>query len=638
MSEIVQNQYSSWQAENSGKWIYNGFIYVGQVDTDPEIEANQVRVFYIDENEQEVDLSQPVRTNSSGFPVISETNSTVIQVRTDSDYSVKALNRKKVKEWYIPKASTLSPVISTDDVTGLSDELRARAIRLTIDEAKAGADLEVGQYVYLIDRGLGLFKVQTGIVPDEFFKIDIGGGKTLVYAFDGDVLVTHAGAKCDGSDDSEAIQAALDSKDGFLTVIVPDDCICTAKNLTLTYYKTLQVDGELILSESDTRLLNMLGFSTVNGNGRLLERLGAKNNTVVDIDATGADNYQLKDIVIDIPIETEVRDENAPTFATSTGIKVRVFANPGTPSPKNSYVWNLSIRKSQDGGFLRNIDMEVDLSGGNCWIHDTDIRGLRSQFSGGALLRMVGVNFVECVNLNQQGWTPNNTVPAFDLQDCNTVRFEGCNSWDRPTPGYDLKNCKKISIRDDVSEAENPGFHVVEDDLCEDNDYFMDIWGDVNTNNTYRRAGSAQHCGNVFLAQNGSADLFTIGNMANGTKVPFTIRVWMDSAPVYAEYKGFIRATVSAVTMTVLRAKASDGTSLFPAWVENLMYSLDASSNDKQVHFRYLNQYPAGQTIGYEVEINYATSLAKGGTPKLQRPRYQSGSFVIFTETDVMNP
>ena len=112
MSEIVQNQYSSWQAENSGKWIYNGFIYVGQVDTDPEIEANQARVYYIDENEQEVDLAQPIRTNSSGFPVISETNSTVIQIRTDSDYSVKVLNKKGSQEWYIPKASTLGPVIA----------------------------------------------------------------------------------------------------------------------------------------------------------------------------------------------------------------------------------------------------------------------------------------------------------------------------------------------------------------------------------------------------------------------------------------------------------------------------------------------------------------------------------------------
>ncbi|MCP4989839.1 MAG: hypothetical protein GY928_28410 [Colwellia sp.] len=112
MSEIVQNQYSSWQAENSAKFIYNGFIYVGKVDTDPLIEANRVRVYYIDENEQEVDLTQPIKTNSSGFPVVSETNSTVIQVRTDSDYSVKVLSRNGTQEWYIPKASSLSPVIS----------------------------------------------------------------------------------------------------------------------------------------------------------------------------------------------------------------------------------------------------------------------------------------------------------------------------------------------------------------------------------------------------------------------------------------------------------------------------------------------------------------------------------------------
>jgi hypothetical protein len=122
MSQIVQNQYSSWQAENSGKWIYNGFIYVGQVDLDPEIEANQVRVYYIDESGQEIDLQQPIRTNSSGFPVISATNSKVIQVRVDGDYSVKVLNKKGVEEWYTPKASTLAPVFQIDSTNVLNDD------------------------------------------------------------------------------------------------------------------------------------------------------------------------------------------------------------------------------------------------------------------------------------------------------------------------------------------------------------------------------------------------------------------------------------------------------------------------------------------------------------------------------------
>ena len=146
MSAIVQNQYSSWQAENSAKFIYNGFIYVGQVDTDPEIEANQVRVYYIDENEQEVNLTQPIRTNSSGFPVISKNNPTVIQIRAESDYSVKVLNTKGAQEWYIPKASTLSQIINHNDTndrnaTNAHDGIYTRNFE-TVEQLRAQTSLD----------------------------------------------------------------------------------------------------------------------------------------------------------------------------------------------------------------------------------------------------------------------------------------------------------------------------------------------------------------------------------------------------------------------------------------------------------------------------------------------------------------
>lgn len=195
MSEIVQNQYSSWQAENSAKFIYNGFIYVGQVDTDPLVEANQVRVYYIDENEQEVNLTQPIRTNSSGFPVISETNSTVIQIRTDDDYSVKVLNRKGDQEWYIPKASTLEGVIKIDDILGLQVELDNRAVYLTLDEAKTD-NLNVGQYVRVIDRDLGLYLVRPdGMLGNNMDIVERDNGTFLEYVPENDnVYIKHLGA------------------------------------------------------------------------------------------------------------------------------------------------------------------------------------------------------------------------------------------------------------------------------------------------------------------------------------------------------------------------------------------------------------------------------------------------------------
>ena len=182
MSEIVQNQYSSWQAENSGKWIYNGFIYVGKVDTDPQISANQVRVYYIDENEQEVGLDQPIRTNSSGFPVISETNSTVIQIRTDGDYSVKVLNRKGEQEWYIPKASSLSRVIEIDhnetknrSAVGAHDDIYLRSYE-NLKELRNSTDFDssfINNNIQ-VKNPYGVWRVQSSVTTE--YNIPLQGG------------------------------------------------------------------------------------------------------------------------------------------------------------------------------------------------------------------------------------------------------------------------------------------------------------------------------------------------------------------------------------------------------------------------------------------------------------------------------
>lgn len=201
MSEIVQNQYSSWQAENSAKFIYNGFIFVGQVDTDPEIEANRVRVYYIDENEQEINLTQPIHTNSSGFPVISETNSTVIQIRTDSDYSVKVLNSKGAKEWYIPKASRLSPVfvIEHNETLNRNDPNAHDGIyrrETTIAEISSGV-FDVGSKLIVPELGGAEFNVVSGSVFDGFLTRSAGTNKIAKLQYSNPINFKHAGGIAD---------------------------------------------------------------------------------------------------------------------------------------------------------------------------------------------------------------------------------------------------------------------------------------------------------------------------------------------------------------------------------------------------------------------------------------------------------
>lgn len=73
----------------NGSPLFDAKIYIGQVDTDPKIPANQLQVFYVQEDGSKVNIPQPVRTNAAGFTINNQGD--VIQIRVDSNYSMRVL-------------------------------------------------------------------------------------------------------------------------------------------------------------------------------------------------------------------------------------------------------------------------------------------------------------------------------------------------------------------------------------------------------------------------------------------------------------------------------------------------------------------------------------------------------------------
>lgn len=49
--------------------VFNGKIYIGKIDTDPRVPANQIQVYLENEDGSHVPVPQPLRTNAAGFPV-----------------------------------------------------------------------------------------------------------------------------------------------------------------------------------------------------------------------------------------------------------------------------------------------------------------------------------------------------------------------------------------------------------------------------------------------------------------------------------------------------------------------------------------------------------------------------------------
>lgn len=70
--------------------LFNAQLYFGVPDTDPAIASNQKLVRAIQEDGIEVSLSQPVETNSGGFPTY---NGSPVRLSISGNYSFKAFNR-----------------------------------------------------------------------------------------------------------------------------------------------------------------------------------------------------------------------------------------------------------------------------------------------------------------------------------------------------------------------------------------------------------------------------------------------------------------------------------------------------------------------------------------------------------------
>lgn len=95
-----------------GRPVFNGDIYVGEPDTDPEIPANQKQVTLREEDGTLVSVAQPVNTGAGGVPMY---NGSPVQMLVDGDYSLKVLDKLGVQVYYVANSDVDDPVFN--DIT-----------------------------------------------------------------------------------------------------------------------------------------------------------------------------------------------------------------------------------------------------------------------------------------------------------------------------------------------------------------------------------------------------------------------------------------------------------------------------------------------------------------------------------------
>jgi len=97
MNNVVINPYEYFADPTKGRPIFNGSIYIGIPDTDPEVPANQKQVYARQENGTEVAIPQPITTNAGGYPTY---NGSVIGIIVDGSYSIKVNDKNGVQALY----------------------------------------------------------------------------------------------------------------------------------------------------------------------------------------------------------------------------------------------------------------------------------------------------------------------------------------------------------------------------------------------------------------------------------------------------------------------------------------------------------------------------------------------------------
>lgn len=95
----VRLPYDYYPDPTRGRPVFNGFIYVGRPDTDPEIASNRLQVRAFQENGTSVPIAQPIRTGAGGVPTL---NGSSIQLQVSGEYSIKVLDHLGAQVYYAP--------------------------------------------------------------------------------------------------------------------------------------------------------------------------------------------------------------------------------------------------------------------------------------------------------------------------------------------------------------------------------------------------------------------------------------------------------------------------------------------------------------------------------------------------------
>jgi hypothetical protein len=295
-----------------GRPVFNGSVYIGEPDLDPQIAANQKQVTLRLEDGSSVLVGQPLLTGAGG--VVLYNSVPVAQISVDGAYSLKVLNSNGVQVYYIPNREGF---IGAGDVTYNSITVEQKLNNLDV---ASFTELRAITSSQLVDGDMirvsgfpAAWEVKTGSVTDN--------GRLLVFNDDAGRYAESTsvksyaeiyGATGDGTtDDTTFLAAGL--LEGIVELEDGKTYFITSRLLASIASSGFRCDGQATL------LMSHAGFNATTYAG-----LAANS---VAFQASSLDDIHFDNINIVLETGTGIRTCQAVSISNCTNIKVNVEAS-----------------------------------------------------------------------------------------------------------------------------------------------------------------------------------------------------------------------------------------------------------------------------------------------------------------------
>ena len=172
----VRPPYTYYPDPTRGRPVFNGYIYVGYPDTDPQISSNQLVVSAVQESGATVTISQPIRTGAGGVPLL---NGSPVQLQVEGEYSIKVLDHLGAQVYYAPSliGGIRPTTIVRTQVVPLSIDLTNRFINSNLfNPNTTGVDFFNANPVSADFGGIAVAPFNIENIPADRFDLAVGSG------------------------------------------------------------------------------------------------------------------------------------------------------------------------------------------------------------------------------------------------------------------------------------------------------------------------------------------------------------------------------------------------------------------------------------------------------------------------------